>query len=200
MLDPHSNRRPNTEIGDPLSIPKDTSTTRINFQNINGASVAAGGTWPIVYSHWKHMSVDIALACEHKLDTTQPYVMKRLHDGARTEFGLQNYTLSATSSPSEAAGAYKPGGVLAMVIGRTKSKLLTTGHDELGRWTYIKFNRKAGLPLTIISTYQVVDVDPRNVGGTTYANQLLGAYTTMWKPNPEWCQTNPTHFSTCHYF
>jgi hypothetical protein len=31
----------------------------------------------------------------------------------------------------------------------------------------------------------VVDVDPRNVGGTTYANQLLGAYTTMQKPNPE---------------
>jgi hypothetical protein len=135
MLDPHSNRCPNTvEIGDPLSIPsKDPSTTRIHFQNINRASITAGGTWPIVCSQWKHMSVDIALACEHKLDTTQPYIMlmKRLHDRARTKFGLQNYTLSATSSPSEAAGAYKPGGVLAMVIGRTKSKLLTTGHDEL---------------------------------------------------------------------
>ena len=82
MIDQHQERSDNTTIGDILSIPKDPRTTRLHFQNIDGASITAGGSWPIICEHWQRMEVDIALACKHKLDTTQGRVNSKLYEGA----------------------------------------------------------------------------------------------------------------------
>ena len=116
-------RSDNVAIGDALSIPKDPCTTRLHFQNIDGASVALGGSWPNICDHWKRLEIDIALACEHKLDTTQGRVTSKLYKGARQVFGLQNYALKAASSPIPSTTSFKPGGTIAVVLGNVKGRI-----------------------------------------------------------------------------
>jgi hypothetical protein len=60
-------------------------------------------------------------------------------------------------------------------------------HDEIGRWVSLTFRRKEEDPLTIICTYQVIDVNPKsdNVGPATYATQLYACYSNDGRRNPE---------------
>jgi hypothetical protein len=173
-------RLPNQAVGDNLCIPKDPLITRLHFQNVNGASINQTGTWDLLLEHYKEMEIDIALGCEHKLDTNIPYVHRRLYEGATRTFGINNCTIVAVATPTEiitkGQSSHKPGGSMATVIGKPRGRLIETGKDKLGRWVYLKFQRMDQLPLTIISTYQVVDCNPKEVGDTTYANQLLAAY------------------------
>ena len=71
-----------------------------------------------------------------------------------------------------------------MVIGNTKGRFLSTHIDEAGRWVAISLKRTQLPPITVISTYQVVNVDPTTVGDSTYANQLAGYYTSQHREDP----------------
>ena len=62
----------------------------------------------------------------------------------------------------------------------------------MGRWVAISLKRIQLPPITVISTYQVVDVDPTTVGDSTYANQLAGCYTSQHQDNPHWLRKH--HF------
>ena len=184
MWDNDATLLPNAAIGDILSVPKDLLTTRLHFQNLDGVSVSQGGSWDIVCDHWKRMEVDIALVAEHQLDTTKRWVQSKLHEGARKTYGLNNYTLQVGSTPISSPTAYKPGGTMAMAIGRVKGRILEMGSDELGRWVYIKFQRLNESPLSIICTYQVVDGNPKNAGPTTYVTQLYASYSSQGRSDP----------------
>ena len=139
------------------------------------------------------MEINIALLAEHKLDTNQPRVRKRLHDTAREVFGLGTYTITDVSTSIESPTMYKPGGVLSMLQGNIEGQVLTTGSDPLGRWVYVTLRRSTGPPLTIITTYQVVDVAPRQAGPTTYATQLYLMYLQQGRHNPENLQSHHAH-------
>jgi hypothetical protein len=181
-------RLPNQAVGDTLCLPKDPLLTIIHFQNINGASINQTGTWDLIMEHYKEMEIDIALGCEHKLDTNIPYVTRRLYEGATRTLGQNSCTIIAATTPTEiitrGLSAHKPGGSMATVIGKSRGRLLQTGKDKLGRWVYLKFQRTDQLPLTIISTYQVVDCNAMLAGDTTYANQLLAAYQDLGYHDP----------------
>ena len=176
----------NEPIGDALTLPKDPSITRLYFQNLMGVNISEGGTWETVCEHLKHMEVDIAMGCETKLDSNNKYVMKRLHEVARKVFGLNTYTLIAASTPIRSHGVAKPGGTVMQVIGKLKSILQDKGQDYLGRWVYMKFLRSDKSVVTLICTYQVVDVNPQapSTGPTTYATQLHSQYTGQGRLNP----------------
>ena len=73
---------------------------------------------------------------------------------------MGSYSITATSTPIDAGTLYKPGGVLLLVHGGLKGKILSSGNNHLGQWSYITFRCNTGPPLTVIVTYQVVDVDP----------------------------------------
>ena len=175
----------NFYIGDILSLPKSGSTTQVYFQNVNGINVTAHGNWGDICEHLRNMEVDIALLAEHKLDTTQPRVTSKLHDTARRIFGAGTFSIQATSTAVESPTMYKPGGILSMVNGGVKGRVLASAKDPYGRWTSITLRRTGGPPLTIIVTYQVVNVDPRSAGPTTYATQLYAQYTKEGRPNPQ---------------
>ena len=64
-----------------------------------------------------------------------------------------------------------------MVIGPSKGRILSMHKDPAGRWVSITLKRTQLAPVTVVSTYQVVDVNPTMVGDSTYANQLAGYYT-----------------------
>jgi hypothetical protein len=185
MLDSATERIPNNPIGNAMCLPKESTITRIHFQNVNGLTTLPGGTWELACDHWKTMEVDIALACEHKLDTTQPYVISQLHKGAKKILGLNNFSLVATSTKVRSARPWKPGGVLAMTLGTIQGRIMEKGQDELGRWAFIKLRRDNSPPIMVISTYQVVDVPAQEAGKSTYATQLYAAYSKEKRPDPE---------------
>jgi hypothetical protein len=168
-------RMSNQAVGDTLCLPKDPLLTRLHFQNINCASINQTGTWDLLMEHYKEMEVDIVLGSEHMLDTNIPYVKKRLYDGATRTFGLNYCTTVAAATPTEiitqGQTSHKPGGSMALVLGKPRGRLLETGRDKLGRWVYLKFQRHDQLPLTIISTYQVVDCNPMQVGDSHHIRQ-----------------------------
>ena len=177
----------NQAIGDTLLIPKDPKVTRIHFQNVNGVSLGKEGTWEGVCETWKNMGVDIGLICEHKLDLTTPSTINRLKEGATQHFGTGSFRIKATSTPVEHGRTYKPGGVLGMTIGPISGRIMKSHQDEAGRWVAMTLRRREENPLTIICTYQVVDVDPRSttVGPTTYATQLHAHYRLEGRHHPE---------------
>ena len=98
---------------------------------------------------------------------------------------MGTFTINPTSTPIESPTMFKPGGVLSLTHGDVKGRILHSGQDPLGRWVYTKYRRNTGPPITIIATYQVVDVDPRRSGPTTYATQLYSLYNRQGRPNPE---------------
>ena len=175
----------NHYIGDVLALPKPVNTTRVYFQNINGISLTTPGTWDITCQDLRDMQVDLALFVEHKLDSTQARVIKRLHDDTQKVFSPGTYSLTATSTPIQAQSMYKPGGALALTQGGLKGRLLASGSDYLGRWIYLTLRRNIGPPVTVITTYQVVDTDPRRAGPTTYATQLYASYISEQRQHPE---------------
>ena len=71
-----------------------------------------------------------------------------------------------------------------MAVGNCKGRILSTHIDEAGRWVAISLKRTQLPPITVISTYQVVDVDPTTVGDSTYANQLAGYCTSQNRDDP----------------
>ena len=79
--------RANHAIGDDMAMPKSPSTTRIHFQNLNGVSLHKGGTWEQCCEQWQEMEIDIALACEHKIDTNHGTNMATLHKQATEILG-----------------------------------------------------------------------------------------------------------------
>ena len=167
-----------------MGLPKDATTTQIYFQNINGITLTDPGNWSNICEHVCDMEVDIALLAEHKLDTTQPRVMNRLYDEAQKTLGRGCFSINAASTEIASPTMYKPGGVLSLVTGGVKGRILKADRDPYGRWVSTTYHRNSGPPVTIIVTSQVIAVDPQRAGPTTYATQLFAAYTKEGRPNP----------------
>jgi hypothetical protein len=130
----------NHEIGHSMPRPKDCGITRVNIQNLNGASLVNGGTWEITCEKWKEMEVDIALSSEHKIDTTLYKNIERMKEVATEIFGTGAFRLTANSTPNTAKpGDTKAGGTSALIKGPTVGGLISTHKDEAGRWTSITF-------------------------------------------------------------
>jgi hypothetical protein len=175
----------NEHIGHDLILPKEPSTTRIHFQNINGATVHYGGSWGIICEQWKEMDIDIAMAAELKLDTCQPKVLSKMREAARLSFGHKAYRFQATSTPVPCEHTFfKPGGVATIIVGPTTGRVLDSGSDVIGRWVWTRLRRVDGTAITIICTYQVVETDAKKAGPQTYASQLLAQYNKEHRPDP----------------
>ena len=59
----------NFYVGDVMALPKNPTTTRVYFQNVNGINLTQLGNWSEICEHLRDMEVDIVLLAEHKLDT-----------------------------------------------------------------------------------------------------------------------------------
>ena len=106
-----------------------------------------------------------------------------LNKGARSRFGSNSVRLIAGSTQIKARTTHKPGGVLAMITGNTRGRISEMGNDDHGRWSYIKL-ASPNKPITIITTYQVCEDNPRESGPTTNATQLHAAYSLENRMDP----------------
>ena len=176
--------QPNDPVGDPMTIPKDPSVTRLYFQNIQGASLQKLGTYYSTLEHTKDMDVDHAMFAETQWDTTKTSVQAAAHDQTRKVFGYMQYKLETTSSAIEAKGMWKPGGVMALTVGNLKGRVVDSGVDPMGRWVFTKFNCAEGRINTIICTYQVCKGHPKTQGPTTVITQQYSMLQQAGKADP----------------
>ena len=122
--------RTNHAIGDEMANPKLSHTTRVHFQNLNGVSLHKGGTWEQCCEQWQDMEVDIALACEHKIDTNHSSNLATMHQQASQILGQGSFKLEAASTPTTGRRFdVKSGGTLAMVIGPSKGRIISRHID-----------------------------------------------------------------------
>ena len=74
--------------------------------------------------HIQDMKIDTCLLTEHKLNTTQPGVLQRLHEDAPKVFGTGTFSINATSSQLQASSMHKPRGVMLSTQGGLKGRIL----------------------------------------------------------------------------
>jgi hypothetical protein len=171
-------------VGDSLMIPKPNEWTRIMVQNTNGISIGRDGDFAITLDHVRQMEVDVMIITEANLDTTKSRVKTLLHHDLRKTFGLATYHLITSASPQPYNGFYKPGGVIGMVQGKTKGRLLESGGNYMGRWIYVRLQGQRNRVITIIGTYQVCQNNVQTAGPTTAIAQQYSLLTQEGRNNP----------------
>ena len=82
-----------------------------------------------------------------------------MDQSARSIWGTSNLP-----SPTD----FKPGGTAIVAFSKTSSRIIKTGIDQLGRWTYMTLNAKGNKDILIISLYQCCKRPTNDVGKTAY--------------------------------
>jgi exonuclease III len=154
-------------VGNPLCIPKPNEWTRIMVQNTNGVSIGREGDLVLVLDQIKQMEIDVMLITETNLDTNNHKVKARIHKDLTKTFGLGAYHVVTAASAHQYNGFYKPGGVMGIVCGKTKGRIIASGSDHMGRWVYIRLQGQGERVITIVGTYQVCQSNVKTVGPTT---------------------------------
>ena len=161
----------NEPIGDALQVDKQPGITRLYFQNVNGFNLGPFESYYAALEHLQNMEVDHAMFCEHKLDTTKPYVTTKLYEIARKRFGSGAFKIQTASSSIPFATSYKPGGTMSLTVGALSSRVVSQGKDYMGRWVYTKFRGVGHRIITIITTYQVCNTPVETAGDLTAISQ-----------------------------
>jgi hypothetical protein len=88
------------------------------------------------------------------------------------------------SSTIEMVNHYKPGGTLTLSSGRITARLLTSGSDAMGQWTYQTFSGKRKTNVTIVTAYQVCNKSATQRGRSTAAAQQESLLRQRGEDNP----------------
>ena len=88
----------NEAIGDKLNPTKHHTHTRFYLINPHGINVATYGTYQTLLEQLNPIEPDILMLPEINLDTTNPACMTQFHNISRSQLGLGEYKLEATSS------------------------------------------------------------------------------------------------------
>ena len=151
----YENLRQNTPWGHLLKQ-KDPAHIRLYSVNINGIALdKEGGKFGEFCQVMDETQSDIGCVQEHNLDTMQYQVRQQL--SSTTQKRWQWQWLSTGSTPLTFASQYKPGGTLILSANSITSRVIDSGSDKWGRWTYQSFQGKNQIIVTVISAYQVVD-------------------------------------------
>ena len=101
------------------------------------------------------MQADTTCLFEINLDTTKYPVRKILYDTSQNIFKHDKLDIASSSVPSK--NDYKPGGTLILTQSNRKGRVIDSGSDALGRWTYQTLSGKDNRHVSIISAYQVCE-------------------------------------------
>ena len=108
----------NPLFGDPMLPAKDSETIRIYCQNLNGIKLSTdGGDFHTVCGEMDDISADYCGFSKHCLDTTNHRIRNLLQSTHRKHF--QHSRIFTSSSDVPASNFYKPGGTMAMAMGRS---------------------------------------------------------------------------------
>ena len=121
-------------IGLLINEDKDKGIYRVIGGNPNGLKLnAKGGELSEYIEEAKHMSADTIALYEINLDTHIPVVTKLIHDTSQQLFDFQKTSFTSSTIPSK--NHYKPGGTLLITNGKCSGRVVSSGVDNMGRWT-----------------------------------------------------------------
>jgi hypothetical protein len=101
----------------------------------------------------KQIDADIIGLFEHNLDTNTFPIKSQLYSTTRQLFDHSKIVFSTSAIPS--MSNYKPGGTMLVAQGKITGRVLDSGTDALGRWTFFVLSGKHLHHVTIISANQV---------------------------------------------
>jgi hypothetical protein len=119
---------------------------------------------------WKPHNVGTIALQETNLDFTKQWVPDQVESILAKHFDTVRLVTSTSCVRSPLA--WKPGGVLLVVLSIWSRCVATTHSDDLGRWASATFTGHDGCLFTLYSLYNCVDVHITDVGpSTAYAQQ-----------------------------
>ena len=121
--------------------------------------------------HASDGDIDIQGYSEINLDTNKRYLLKRIRDGVRKIDHSAKSTWS--SSQLTSTNDFKPGGTGIVTFGKTATRILQSGRDDLGRWSWIILKAKGLHEILIITVYQCCKLPTNKQGNTAYHQQQI---------------------------
>ena len=178
LFDYSSNSDTPADIPIPASLgagddigPRDNSTTRFLFGNINGLQIGDGGIqFRQICREIKTLAVDHASFAEINSNVALFEVRRLLYETTKREFA--HSVLSTSISATPCSRVFKPGGVMSLVQDDLVSRLLEKGNDPLGRWSFCKYSGTNGKIISVITIYQVCTRPTNKIGNTAYHQQV----------------------------
>ena len=94
---------------------------------------------------------DTSCLYEHNLDSHNHKVRNIMYKTTQRAFDHSKLT---TSSSIPVTSTFKPGSTMILTQGPSISRLISSGQDEMGHWSYHTYSCKNFHRLTIASVYQ----------------------------------------------
>jgi len=182
----------NSPVGDVMG-PKGEGVFRLYCQNLNGIKLdALGGDFAELCYLANEVQSDVLGVTEHNLDNTQYRVTSRMHETRTRILGATQTKLSMASTPITMRQQYKPGGTLMLANGSIMTRMIESGTDEMGRWSYQVFAGKLSRRVTVVTAYQV--------GGNSSIHSLQGKRTARAQQASLLMQRNETEIDPRKHF
>ena len=170
-------------IGETLTTPKQSSTTRIYFNNINGISNCHQYEgFKQVLDNLVTIQSDIICLAEHNLAVDQSRTRYTLNETIRRQ--LPNCRIISSTSEIQSPSQYKPGGCLQIIANTIHSRITTQGSDKFGRWTFVGLSTKHRSMIFIITAYKPCKNNHQSGPFTVY-NQQWTMLRALNIPQPE---------------
>ena len=143
----------NSFIGSPLRENKPDNVFCLLCGNPNGFNLGPrGGNFIDYCKEVYRFQADTSCLYEHNLDSYNHTVKNILYK--TTQWTFDHSKLTNASSPIPATSTFKPGGTMILTQGSCIGRLISSGHDEMGWWSYHRYSCKNFRRLTIASVYQ----------------------------------------------
>ena len=145
----------------------------ISFEhiNINGISshdsfIELSNTMGIL----EQMEAGVYNVVETQWDTTCPKFCKMIQETMKQKDKYVKATFSSNMDDSYLT-SWKAGGTLVDASGRWASRVVCSGSDPLGCWSWLDMRDKQGHLIRVISAYKVSQDSPAQAGETTSCKQ-----------------------------
>jgi exonuclease III len=150
--------------------PKGDGTTSFTFLNINGVNLRnEAAALRDIFEDQRQMETDLFGLGEINIDTTQFGVKQKCNYTLHKSFEHGKMVMS--SSTFKAATEYKPGGTMIVGHDDIVGRMVATGEDRMGRWSWTKLSGSRGKRINFVVVYQVCSRPTNKTGITAYHQQ-----------------------------
>jgi endonuclease/exonuclease/phosphatase family metal-dependent hydrolase len=146
---------------------------RIYFQNVNGFRRGCNGLDILdFFCDMKSIGADIIVINEPNLNLQHPYIRRLFHQHQHQQ-QVWEHSKFAFSSSNIDTGLQKPGGTILGITGNLTSRVIKSTSGSTGRWASITLLGRLRAKITVICTYQVVNIRGASGPTTAFTQQLL---------------------------
>jgi hypothetical protein len=150
--------------------PRVDGTTRFIFLNINGVNLRnEAAALRDIFEDQRQMETDLFGLGKINVDTTQFGVKQKCYAALQKSFDHGKMVLSSSTITTE--NEYRPGGTMIVGQDTIVGRMVATGNDRMGRWSWTKLSGSGGKRINFIVVYQVCSRPTNKTGITAYHQQ-----------------------------